>query len=70
MRNCFKKGKMFRFRVPRGDNLILAPPPEYAASGGWALAPKGSPRALPKARQDPWSKPGMTVVEDGSWLQR
>ena len=27
--------------MPRGDNLILAPPPEYAASGGWAL--RGAP---------------------------
>ncbi len=35
---------MFRFRVLRGDYLTLAPPPEYAASGGWALwgtPPKG-----------------------------
>ena len=44
---------------------LIAPPPEYAASGGWALRGaqplRGSPRALPKGRIRFPNGSGMTI---------
>ena len=69
MRNCFKKGKMFRFRVLRGDYLILAPPPEYAISGGWALrgAPPQGALLAPYQRHD--GVPGRAGDDGGGRRQ-
>ena len=49
---------MERLQIGQGwcwvNRGLMAPPPEYAGSSGWALRgappPRGSPRALPKGR--------------------
>ncbi|MBQ2531402.1 MAG: hypothetical protein II548_03830 [Bacteroidales bacterium] len=51
--------------MPRGDKLILAPPPEYAVSGGWALRGATSQGALlaPCQRHD--GIPGQAGNDEG-----
>ena len=73
MRNCSKKGKMFRFRVLRGDNLIFARRRNMrspAAGRCGELRPKGLSSRPAKGTTGFPVEPGMTVVEGGSWLQR
>ena len=52
--------------MPRGDKLILAPPPEYAVSGGWALrgAPPQGALLAPCQRHD--GIPGRVGDDIGS----